>query len=1735
MKLCNFKRSLSLAICLLAMTVGLVFTGFTTKTYAVDDGMCSDGTEHSFTVEDMDAEGALYKDATCTSSAVYFKSCSKCGQVSSNPENTFESGEYMLHIDEDEDGFCDNETLVIINVHSEQLLSGYEFIYLEIYDEETKKWNAVYGREIQSDTEGYFQLSFNVKDGVKYRVKSKLVDVNITGVTGSVESEIIAGEYTLQDMHSFIDANVNVPEGDIWIGDNGYTVGNYTLDSFQQLLPEELLQESVVHIAYDSSNRIIHDVSTTDIKICFCVSNTVKDIIIENVERNVIDENPSITIESRDFTNLINISGNLTNSENNPKDVIIYNCCFEANKLEYGSLTVTSSATATFGSIGNMENVTVQNGSSLTVSGTLEENVTWKSLTMQSNGKIDAPGIGVNVTDAVTVMNDTCVLKSLSAGDGVMLTNGGKLQLTTIGNMGNVTVQFASSLTASGTLEENVTWKSLTMQSNGKIDAPRIGVNVTDAVTVMHDTCALKSLSAGGDVIVTNSATLQLTTIGNMGNVTVQNASSLTASGTLEENVTWKSLTMQSNGKIDAPRIGVNVTDAVTVMHDTCALKSLSAGGDVIVTNSATLQLTTIGNMGNVTVQNGSSLTASGTLEENVTWKSLTMQYGGKIDAPGIGVNVTDAVTVMNDTCVLKSLSAGDDVMLTSEGKLQLTTIGNMGNVTVQNNSSLTASGTLEENVTWKSLTMQYGGKIDAPGIGVNVTDAVTVMNDTCVLKSLSAGDDVMLTSEGKLQLTTIGNMGNVTVQNNSSLTASGTLEENVTWKSLTMQYGGKIDAPGIGVNVTDAVTVMNDTCVLKSLSAGGDVIVTYSATLQLTTIGNMGNVTVQNTSSLTVSGTLEENVTWKSLTMQRGGKIDAPGIGVNVTDAVTVMHDTCNLKALSSVVSIELSESGKLNVETIGSIDNLTLSNGGILAINNNFLPETVWKNVSINTGARVNAITVESDITINNLSMEFGSQLILPHVAITGNEINLSGLLVANTIICDILVQTDHYYSKIFCDKLQLEDVNSVLYKGVINNIEVVDGDISDVLGTGIVPYNITAGFEYDCIDGMDKFSYGDVTGEAINSDSDITGPIKLMEKTVIKIGDYPTRNYYGEIIEEPQYSDFFSNNCMTPTSDWVFEWYNSDGELLEELPVEIGEYTLRIIIPAFDFYMEGSEDFTVTIKKPSEIVEPEIPEIDSLSCSIVLVNREGYEYSLDGINWQDSNVFTHIAAGEYTVYQRVKATEEYYESEYTILQVMVGNHSFVDEHGDADASKEKCDVCGILNIAYEGLDIKASDAVYNGTELTAVITGIDAENYNVTGNVNIAAGTYTIVLTGINDYYGTIEIPWTIKKAIPVYTIPTAINAVCGDKLSSLIIQIADTDTPGEFVWVTDGETILVGGKEGVLYTAKFVPEDTDNYEVVTDIMITVFVRHDFADEYTVDKKPTVNEEGYKSRHCNNCDATTDVTVISKLPSGWVKNENIWYYYSLTDGTMMTGWQKIDGNWYYLGTSGAMATGWQKIDGNWYYLRTSGAMATGWEKVDGNWYYLRTSGAMATGWEKVDGNWYYLESNGKMAANKWVDSVYYVKSNGVMATNEWVDQGRYYVGADGKWVSNKIKAGWKQNATGWWYDNGDSTYPTSTWKSIDGDWYYFNASGYIVTGWFADGGSWYYFESNGKMATGWKLVDGKWYYLESNGKMAANKWVNNVYYVKSNGVMATNEWVDRGRYYVGADGKWVPGKSA
>lgn len=122
----------------------------------------------------------------------------------------------------------------------------------------------------------------------------------------------------------------------------------------------------------------------------------------------------------------------------------------------------------------------------------------------------------------------------------------------------------------------------------------------------------------------------------------------------------------------------------------------------------------------------------------------------------------------------------------------------------------------------------------------------------------------------------------------------------------------------------------------------------------------------------------------------------------------------------------------------------------------------------------------------------------------------------------------------------------------------------------------------------------------------------------------------------------------------------------------------------------------------------------------------------------------------------------------------------------------------------------------------------------------------------------------------------------------------------------------------------------------------------------------------------------------------------------------------------------------------------------------------------------------------------------------------------------------------ASWKQNKTGWWWQEDNGSYPVSQWKVINEKWYAFDEWGYMRSGWFLSNGKWYYLgaANDGSMKTGWQLVNGSWYYMNpGNGDMAANQWIGN-YYVGGSGAMLTNQWI--GNYYVDGSGKWVPGKT-
>lgn len=56
------------------------------------------------------------------------------------------------------------------------------------------------------------------------------------------------------------------------------------------------------------------------------------------------------------------------------------------------------------------------------------------------------------------------------------------------------------------------------------------------------------------------------------------------------------------------------------------------------------------------------------------------------------------------------------------------------------------------------------------------------------------------------------------------------------------------------------------------------------------------------------------------------------------------------------------------------------------------------------------------------------------------------------------------------------------------------------------------------------------------------------------------------------------------------------------------------------------------------------------------------------------------------------------------------------------------------------------------------------------------------------------------------------------------------------------------------------------------------------------------------------------------------------------------------------------------------------------------------------------------------------------------------------------------------WKQDSTGWWYQNDDGSYPTNQWQEINKKKYYFNESGYMRTDDLTLGKVTYHFDETG-----------------------------------------------------------------
>lgn len=84
----------------------------------------------------------------------------------------------------------------------------------------------------------------------------------------------------------------------------------------------------------------------------------------------------------------------------------------------------------------------------------------------------------------------------------------------------------------------------------------------------------------------------------------------------------------------------------------------------------------------------------------------------------------------------------------------------------------------------------------------------------------------------------------------------------------------------------------------------------------------------------------------------------------------------------------------------------------------------------------------------------------------------------------------------------------------------------------------------------------------------------------------------------------------------------------------------------------------------------------------------------------------------------------------------------------------------------------------------------------------------------------YLSTQNVEVTIEKATPTYTVPTGLTANFGQQLSEITL-------PEHFEWM-DGSQIITESGEAI-YKAKYIPTNTNNYEIIENIDITVTVNN------------------------------------------------------------------------------------------------------------------------------------------------------------------------------------------------------------------------------------------------------------------------------------------------------------------
>lgn len=231
---------------------------------------------------------------------------------------------------------------------------------------------------------------------------------------------------------------------------------------------------------------------------------------------------------------------------------------------------------------------------------------------------------------------------------------------------------------------------------------------------------------------------------------------------------------------------------------------------------------------------------------------------------------------------------------------------------------------------------------------------------------------------------------------------------------------------------------------------------------------------------------------------------------------------------------------------------------------------------------------------------------------------------------------------------------------------NIEARLALWKDEEGNQVVPDLLLTGFGVnDCNNYINRVN----KGEAITKEQAVE-TFKTNMKDIVDIARNVTGNTNMEVL---MYSPMFPNqNAIYWPADVLLSYENSMVEIAAD-DNNVGVLKLSSIFKeivknkdAEDYLntnLNHGNDFTARLYYTGVVAAmakdenakttpdtPDAPAVEGATAnSITLVANEGYEYSMDGVNWQTSNVFEGLnPETEYTFYQRVAETEDAYASE-------------------------------------------------------------------------------------------------------------------------------------------------------------------------------------------------------------------------------------------------------------------------------------------------------------------------------------------------------------------------------------------------------------------------------------------------------------------------------------------------------